>query len=132
MMMTGNQTIAGASAAAVSSQLARSSTFHAPASFRFRVRGAPVRVFGSALAALLSVVSSGGAEERSGGGNTRLFGGTIRGFATEVRAENQRYRRRGQQGTVREEYMRGGLGEGAATTAAVPPRSKFTQTRLCD
>ncbi|TNN80898.1 hypothetical protein EYF80_008903 [Liparis tanakae] len=35
--------------------------------------------------------------------------------------------RRGQQKTVREEYMKGGVGQGAATTAAVPPRSKFTQ-----
>ncbi|KAK1905115.1 Light-harvesting protein B-870 beta chain [Dissostichus eleginoides] len=34
--------------------------------------------------------------------------------------------RRGQKRTVLEEYMKGGVGEGEATSAAVQPRSKFT------
>ncbi|KAK2824357.1 hypothetical protein Q5P01_021532 [Channa striata] len=50
---------------------------------------------------------------------------TIRGFAARVRAPNHCLKR-GQQGTLREEYMKGG--EGEVTTVAVPPRSKFTQT----
>lgn len=40
---------------------------------------------------------------------------------------SDRHLRRGQRGTLREEYMTGGAGEGVATTAALPPRSRFTQ-----